>query len=1354
MTTLTTTSHSGPIVLVGSENGITVIPTQTPLARLNYFDGKFLRAADLNAEQRYLRSLVELSNRAGGHGIAHGFEVAIRAQGELEIAPGMAIDPEGRVLLLPVGTRVTLAELIEKTRQGRTTRAGVKGSSSAVFGDCVTAAETPPSQTPGAGDLYLVTIAHAEALCGEEDVYGKVCQEACITSTDRPYRLEGIVVRARPLILSVPLPTSGIGLTLTHWRSRVATAYYEDERRRVASLISKAGLEADAWCHGAVPESGTEVPIAVVGRVGTGIQFLDLWTVRRERIDTPARRYWQWRMAMRPWDVFLAHILQFQCQLHSALGQAPPTQNPDDPCLGAQALVAEASLHFQTLQTFYAETTSRLMKMSKNIPARTLAETTLSKASVPRMEDLALRLAKATEAFKALPTNRLLINGGIIELPSAGYLPVVPGNTLTVNEQVRRLLGEGVDLRFCMVRPDYVAHALEEAQHLDRISLVTGIDNPNQKQEVDILVPYGQVAPDRVEQGRFYEMRLNVNLDNLLILTVAYQALSVSLRKAASSVEVGTAPDTHTRAGAIAESQMALIRKYLSLLEKEAKNPFVLEYLTGAARAETSVDGALAFHYAGSTGAFAAPTGSAIGKDTKEVNPQAGAVSDTSGAFRFFSARTAPALETAAAAETDRASAEQARNRELRSSISMTLELGGDPTELSAGRSVLARAECYLLLSAEKKGSARDPGGAGEGLLHLAFVGELDVEDVDVRVGKSEVREAKATLSGQVSFSILEADGEREAGSVHLTEGVTILRTEEAYGPIYKIEATEPSILQPLISLLSVQRTWESTTQAEVVGGIAFRSLKGRDAATGAGFGIKDDNFRHVANAAIAYQKAISEAFTHGKLIKRQSFRAWQTLRPEVVDPIHPAHEAAIRAVRSIGTALGSSRYADLAARRLFPAPTARVSSLNILATLDWVLFHRRRDKQCRIEKPMPQVQTRKYALYQVALTGDLKVADLARSMTKGGAELERWRPNLVQVIEFGAGIHAVVSSHTQVRASWRQDVGPDAGVIEGGIIASRGLAVAEGPRLAEDRLEALVEVVAPITSPVLQPAYVVQTRVPDGYDVPGNDGLIIIATRASIATQCHRVVGIESMAFLDQVRSAATTGRLDELTKLQRDLESVEFLGTTAVAGDLEALRERWRRLDFGDAVHALVVNAPGDRRSSDYATQGRAILTALGGTGGEDQVPTPAPLAPCPVITFVFGAVTRRNALLLYTPWDNGEHFLDPASTTPSGTMEFLNNVPQGDALLNFIQSLGPITRSPIRGVTVATPGGAPDSGAPSRLNAVLQALATAGHPAPASHRRVAETLSAHDREQLLRANFVPDNFDDIIFLEINDG
>src|SRR5690606_17221022 len=112
-----------------------------------------------------------------------------------------------------------------------------------VFGNCTEASSPQPGAIADGAELWLVTIAHAEFLCGEEDVYGKLCEQACVTSTDRPLRIEGVVLRARPLALAAPLVTSsGFALTAKHLRSRVASAYFADERARPASLVSGSGL--------------------------------------------------------------------------------------------------------------------------------------------------------------------------------------------------------------------------------------------------------------------------------------------------------------------------------------------------------------------------------------------------------------------------------------------------------------------------------------------------------------------------------------------------------------------------------------------------------------------------------------------------------------------------------------------------------------------------------------------------------------------------------------------------------------------------------------------------------------------------------------------------------------------------------------------------------------------------------------------------------------------------------------------------------------------------------------------------------------------------------------------------------
>src|SRR3989440_2553047 len=227
------TNNSESLVLLVNQDGLALIPRDTPLTRLNYFDGKFLRAADLKAEQDYVRHLVEMSNQTGGPGVAHGFDLKLGGGDTLNVGPGLAVDPKGRVLLLTVGASVQIRQLIEKSRnQDLVSKSAAKASSNGdIFKECETASVTPPTDALLPSDLYLITVAHAEGYCGEEDVYGKLCEEACSTGTDRPFVKEGLVLRALPLQLKTLLATSkAVSLTQTHRRSLVASAYFTDER--------------------------------------------------------------------------------------------------------------------------------------------------------------------------------------------------------------------------------------------------------------------------------------------------------------------------------------------------------------------------------------------------------------------------------------------------------------------------------------------------------------------------------------------------------------------------------------------------------------------------------------------------------------------------------------------------------------------------------------------------------------------------------------------------------------------------------------------------------------------------------------------------------------------------------------------------------------------------------------------------------------------------------------------------------------------------------------------------------------------------------------------------------------------
>src|SRR5581483_9429496 len=281
-----------------------------------------------------------------------------------------------------------------------------------------------------------------------------LCEESCATSVQRARQLDGIAVRAWPFTPRTPLPaSSSLTFTQAHLRSRLASARFADETVDLASLLAGADLSASAWCNGACAPSAGDVPLAVLVRAGSSTLFVDEWTARRELMETPPRRYWAGRMGLRPLAVFLAQVLQFQCQLSDILPSA----------ISLPRLVLNEAV------------VSRLLEATDEAALRT-----------------AISNVQLTPVALQPPTTRVLISGGIVELPPAGYLPV--DVDATVNDQMRKLLGEGVDLTFCVVRPDYIPHALESSQHDDRISLTSGLDNPADKQAIEILVPDGEIV--------------------------------------------------------------------------------------------------------------------------------------------------------------------------------------------------------------------------------------------------------------------------------------------------------------------------------------------------------------------------------------------------------------------------------------------------------------------------------------------------------------------------------------------------------------------------------------------------------------------------------------------------------------------------------------------------------------------------------------------------------------------------------------------------------------------------------------------------------------------------------------------
>lgn len=473
------------IVELSVTDGIAFVEQSSPLTRLHYFDGKFLRADAFATEQDYHRARVRLANIAGGWGVVHGLEIALRG-GQLAASAGLAITPTGSLVLATSEMRADLAKLLQLNQREEAT------PGSAAFGDCSSAPKAGVKEgAPQA--IYEITVGPVEGLCGNEAVFGKLCESACATDSRHPYWREGVVLRLRPRTLMLPT-SSAVPISAVHLRNRIASAYFALEPGQPASQVSASGLAGDVWCGGAALYGRDEVVIGLLVREGGSTRVIDAWSGRRERMDAQARSYWQGRMAMRPWAVFTAQILQFQCQLSGALEPGGGGFTAVDDCDRIRVLLDRTRRELEALTSRWRQTGQQLLLKSGDLSKKQMTEVgSQVNSTYAEIGQLSQELAVVEAGTGALPVQRMLIAAGFLDLPPAGYLPVAPGK-VALDLQLQRMFGEGVNLHLHAVAEDEIAHLLEEAQHMRRISLTRGIDDPKLPEPVEIFVPEGRMV--------------------------------------------------------------------------------------------------------------------------------------------------------------------------------------------------------------------------------------------------------------------------------------------------------------------------------------------------------------------------------------------------------------------------------------------------------------------------------------------------------------------------------------------------------------------------------------------------------------------------------------------------------------------------------------------------------------------------------------------------------------------------------------------------------------------------------------------------------------------------------------------
>ncbi|MBV8899872.1 MAG: hypothetical protein JOY92_07145 [Verrucomicrobia bacterium] len=306
----------------------------------NFFNGRLATAEDFGTEQTANRQRQQQLGKAIGEGVVDGLEVTKSAssvafgQQVVHVTAGTAINRNGDVVRLGIDTDVALVP------------AGQQSPADAgLFAECM-----PPQvnfTNPGA---YVLTIMPASGF--EERVpITSLTSGGLATGCGSKYATEGVKFRLTQLQLGSEI--SGLRGEMRTLANQIETQLNQNaDPATIAPLLSRfrngmahlclgtedlAGYAADPFAflnnpsaytsYGLVDElrdagllNDCEVPLALLYWTRAGVQFVDLWSVRRPVTPPSAAGEWSPLLGTRRVAESLSSFLQFESQIESLLG--------------------------------------------------------------------------------------------------------------------------------------------------------------------------------------------------------------------------------------------------------------------------------------------------------------------------------------------------------------------------------------------------------------------------------------------------------------------------------------------------------------------------------------------------------------------------------------------------------------------------------------------------------------------------------------------------------------------------------------------------------------------------------------------------------------------------------------------------------------------------------------------------------------------------------------------------------------------------------------------------------------------------------------------------------------------------
>ncbi|WP_313952983.1 hypothetical protein [Accumulibacter sp.] len=1043
---------TGETVEINAKDGVAFIEQASPLTRLHYFDGQFLRADAFALEQDYHRTRTRLANLAGGWGVVHGLGIAISGA-QLQVTAGLGVTAAGDFVLATGDMQAAIADLLA-------TATPAPASGNADFTDCLEGPKKGVVETAGLA-VYEITVGPVEGQCGNEPVFGKLCESACVSDSRHPWWREGVVLRLRPISLKLP-PGGAFPTSSVHLRSRVASGYFAAEPWLTASAISGAGLANDLWCQPANLYGRNELVLGLLVREAGVNRVLDAWSGRRERMDTQARGYWQGRMAMRPWNVFIAQILQFQCQLSSSFDGGSGVIKPADDCADLRQLLDKTRRELEALQKRYSESAEKIVRSFGSRSTKKAAQDAAHEAKITHAElyELSSKLSAADLGQGALPAQRMLINAGFIELPPAGYLPVASGKA-GVEEQLSRMFGEGVVLHYHAVRADEIAHLLEEAQHMQRISLTRGIDKPGEKEQVEIFVPDGTVVDLRAQAvGTWWQVDM---------LTVALEVFDFAFDFGRGPVEAAVAVEAETATGAPGAADVTLELMRAARAQTAGEENVLMTHANWRNSGDPGAN-----HTAGMSifNPVAAPMLSGMARSEARDN-------GTYGLTLVAATDAQQAAGNAEVIEREKMNGFSVINVGGMS-VYFAGDVGGDPFDLKIGEAITVKAEMRLLLGS--RGSVA--GAVGELTLLARKPQESYVEllvQVDLDVSKSRTRAkgdvASASEPSSLRFTMLRK-GDGDAGSFALDDRFH----DPASSPVFVDWEDVPR--RARLSLNAASESQQDVLK-KVARAMMINTNTGSNATT---------------NAGAQYAAA-------GLLTSRQQLLVMNALAaiPEASSALGVA---AMNTLVAIADATDDAAFLARARRRLFPTLDISLAQ-QVRATQDWVMFRRARTHLCPpVCAPVMMPAIEGFQIWHLRLDDAKALVVLQAALEKGDLKaLASFKFQRVGILRFRDGSSFAEESADRVLAMW-QLAQPAPQVVLGRVWET---APATGQGWENHfRLRNMLEQIASISTPpprgqgalaaIPEPPAPLADGALDG-------GMLVVSMQAGVQLKPHRVI-------------------------------------------------------------------------------------------------------------------------------------------------------------------------------------------------------------------------------------------------------